>query len=610
MRDEASTRPHDQVADGVVDQVVQACPTGYLWYSCATNNFIGCCSINPCGLGASCPADSQLPMSSTLSTPNSTETTLSAVISPVVVSSTAITSSAVTPTSKAESTPSQIILSATTFPLIKSSGVASLGMTFVTSASTTSTTTTSAITSALESISTQSPFLTTLSASETITVFVPLSSDGSPTGSIRTVVSTTVPSPPPAQSTSPTSAAIVNIGTNDGQTFPISMVVGVVTGFSILILVMGVMFCLLWRNRRIRVVDDDEAMELQQRRLALRPWYLPPQQVPNKPEEEPSVVGTPVGAGGFPELDVPFRDRYPEMPRRSTFPDINKPCPPVPLSSSRPSSSGPTPGALGRTRGIFMMGGESRSRITQPPLSLSLSPTSTSSTHGKNYLLTPPPGRIDDYSDPFRNSVANTSTPHRQSLRAVPYSPSKAALSSSPRAAAGAALSPPLQGDCSFRSSASGGAMLRHSPSGSVSALESIGGGYGYGGGGGGSNHSHDRDSELTSELTSMAPPRAGYAELDCSQSHYYELTPPPRRRPRSEGSEAKSAGEGRIISRHSGLRLSGVSQGLVEERSDGKDADTTPPTEGPSSYRQGGVGEQGEAGAVPSSSGQRRLTR
>lgn len=146
--------------------------------------------------------------------------------------------------------------------------------------------------------------------------------------------------------------------------------------------------------------------------------------------------------------------------------------------------------------------------------------------------------------------------------------------------------------------------MLRHSTSGSVSAFESMSGG---GGGGCCSNHSRRRDSELESELTSMAAPRAGYVELD-SQSHYYELTPPPRRRPHSEGSEAKSAGAGRI-SRHSGLRLSGVSQGLVEEKRHGKDADN-PPTDNPLSYSQRIVGGRRENDAVPSSSGQRRLTQ
>lgn len=78
------------------------------------------------------------------------------------------------------------------------------------------------------------------------------------------------------------------------------------------------------------------------------------------------------------------------------------------------------------------------------------------------------------------------------------------------------------------------------------------------------------RTAQRDSEDESLASPRPDFAEFDDSQRmHYHDLTPPPRRCQRSEGSEGQwVAGDqfGRIM----GLRSYVLGQGVAEETGEG----------------------------------------
>lgn len=74
---------------------------------------------------------------------------------------------------------------------------------------------------------------------------------------------------PPTTNSVPTSVVTVEVSSsgddnnnNNGQSYPLGLILGIVTGFSILILVMGIMFLILWRNRHhVRPSSRDEANE-------------------------------------------------------------------------------------------------------------------------------------------------------------------------------------------------------------------------------------------------------------------------------------------------------------------------------------------------------------
>lgn len=246
------------------EQSTEDCPGGFLWYSCSTNIFTGCCSINPCAEGVTCPDINTTP---TL-TP-ALAATPSATNSPNTTSSIPIMSSEVTPTV-----------------------VISVGVPLSTSPPSTA-----PASSGHASSSRSSDISSHHAPSETtFTVYLSKTPDGGT--ALASVPLPTALSPLSTQSATPAAAINGNNSINNNS-YPMGLITAIVTGFSILILVMGIMFCVLWRHKRIKVVGDDEVAEIRSRRGGMRAYYMP--RPPNNPEAQKMLGGGGCGGGGDPD---------------------------------------------------------------------------------------------------------------------------------------------------------------------------------------------------------------------------------------------------------------------------------------------------------------------
>lgn len=310
------------------------CPVGYLWYSCATNSFVGCCSFDPCGLGApSCPIANQ-PVGEASSTRALAGTT-SAITTPLgIVTFTATASLDLLPSSSATSV-------ITTVATPRTTPVFTISSFF---------------------LSTKSAFVPIhRSSSKLLTVVKP----PSPTASVGMISASTIEpsasSLPPLHPSS-SSSAIVSVGTNKGTPFPTALVVGIAAGLFFLAAATLVLFCILWRTKRTRPLGcDDEAVELR----ASSPAPLPPSfWIQSHEPDGAESVGAPVeklAAAGFPEVVRPFWGRYPEMPS-SAESGVAAAAPSLASRRSSNSSSG-----VAACEGFSRMGGESSNFDCHPP---------------------------------------------------------------------------------------------------------------------------------------------------------------------------------------------------------------------------------------------------
>lgn len=308
----------DSLLNGPRDAAVGTCPAGYLWYSCANNNFEGCCSQDPCSLKTACPVDSR-PMNATSSLPEITPTTAHTSST----FSSAETTSATSPL--AGSTNTEATSHVSSAPIVSIP-----------------TTTATVITASALSSSPTFPWSTTttlitIPPSSVTVVVVPPSSSGN-----VTIATLTVPPGIPSSSTTQFSAAATASAAthHSANQVPASVVIGLSAGIVVLIVTMGVIICVLWRNRKIKVVGEGEAIEMRRGRFAhMRPYYLAqpgptPQPRPQvqKPAEPASSVTTPVRAripgSSFPDVMTPFRDRYPSANsmRRAQETSADQPC--------------------------------------------------------------------------------------------------------------------------------------------------------------------------------------------------------------------------------------------------------------------------------------------
>ncbi|KAJ4405056.1 hypothetical protein N0V82_010377 [Gnomoniopsis sp. IMI 355080] len=346
---------------------------------------------------------------------------------------------------------------------------------------------------------------------------------------LPTVITTTFGISQPSNSaTSPLSPAIPSssgIGANsdDGnsnnnnnnQSYPIGLIAGIVTGFAILMLVMGVLFIVLWRHKKTKVISDSEAFAMRGPRSAVPFYYVPPAPAHHHYQHKPieSEASSPVRSARFaPEPEVvmtpppPPPHRAPDSPRRSG--DLNKPWPPTPRAMDDDVAS-------------------------DPPYPFPLTPSS----RGVKSATTPPaappmayPGRASNLPDPLR---ADGRVPVPTGSRAVRFTPSSEALfqpqqsfvSHSPRDSHRSSYTPTIPD--------SGPAAFQHITS------------------------TADYERAVRRNIKS-------FSELTRTDSTSHALSAPPRRPKTSDSEASESTGEGKI-SRTPGLRLSGVSrQGTV----------------------------------------------
>lgn len=122
--------------------------------------------------------------------------------------------------------------------------------------------------------STTVPLATT---SFTITISRP-SAPGTPSSKSHTAEASSSSSSPtpnaPATNAAPASVVTVEVASNggggnnnNGQSYPLGLILGIVTGFSILVLVMGIMFLILWRSKSLATRNhDNEFRSIRKRR--------------------------------------------------------------------------------------------------------------------------------------------------------------------------------------------------------------------------------------------------------------------------------------------------------------------------------------------------------
>lgn len=277
-------------------------------------------------------------------------------------------------------------------------------------------------------------------------------------------------------------------------------------------LVMGVLFVVLWRNKRTKVTSDTEAAQMRGRN-AIPFYYVPPPTQDEKQQQQQqkgidSGASTPVRSTRFAsevEVMTPPSRRGVSSPRR--IGDPNKPSP----SAQR----------------------DAQSSVQTPPSSQPLN----------GDISTPLlafPGRPMDYPDPLRaDGLAQPPT----GARAVHFTPVKANLIHN---------RPPS----SSRSSSKGDFRDSNiSPSstipGSIAATASIR-----------SSITTTVDYEQT--LRRHFRRFSGLIRSD-STTAAHALSPPPRRPKTGDSEAASSMGEGKL-SRQPGLRLSGIDQGTSGE--------------------------------------------
>lgn len=541
--------PHSLHTEDARD--AQDCPIGFLWYSCQVNTFEGCCSIDPCFVGITCPLINQPLRPATTSPSSSTSST-----SFTTVSSATPPSNTISPEVMASSMSSWSAIPSTSTQTV----IVSVGPPLGTSMN--SMTSAASLTAPSASPS-QSALITTLATSQTITVVVPQSSNS-------------------AQSSIPSASTSINNGiSTNSQSFPIGLIAGIVTGFSILMLVMGLMFAILWRNKKIKFIGDSEATRMRGQRSAVRAYYMPPP--PHKKIE--SAETTPVRAKFPPEVMTPRRNSG------GGGGDVNKPWPPMPPAAP----AAPAEGAMRTSASPFRAGYSVGGMYTQThsmTASLNIVPCPLL----LNFSFT---GRIIKYPDPLRaNGLVS---PGIETHTAVPFTPSKAAVlqhqqpSSSPSPREGPShLSTQEEVSPSSTDSGNGptaAAAALKDGSSTPSREQTI-------------SHHRQRDSGLT--------------RADSTAQSHFSLRPPPRRRPQSSSSEtATSTDEGRL-SRTPGLRLSGVSQGTVRPADDGaegqkesvEDECEAEPTPHRATWYGEGKGRDWSSSATPPRSGWRRYSQ
>lgn len=453
------------------------CPSGFRFHSCVLNAFRGCCSIDPCARGFTCP-DSNQPQSSSTTSPTSPSSTAS--------SETMASPDSISPT------PGPTIISSVGPALGNGqAGLATASFPL-----------------------TQSSFITNLPTSPTTTFGVRPSSTAA---SSSLAPSSLAPSPSPITSTNANNGN----GSSDSQSYPIGLIAGVVTGFSILMLVMGVLFVVLWRNKRSKGSRDSEASQMRGPRAAIPFYYVPPptqderqQQQQNKGTE--SGASTPVRSARFPpELEVmtpPPRMEKPS-PRRSRI-LFNKAWPAAPRSAQG---------------------------LPQTPASSQPAPQEDASTPSLAF-----PGHAMNHPDPLRaDGLVSPPT----GARAVHFTPVKANL----------VHNHPPSSSSSSHSSPAGGVEdqqpRRDSTGISPSSSSTIPGSIATAA----SNRNIITTADYEQTLRRHLQRYSGLTRSDSTAAH--ALSPPPRR-PKTGDSEAEGAMSEGKLDGQPGLRLSGVDQG------------------------------------------------
>lgn len=295
-------------------------------------------------------------------------------------------------------------------------------------------------------------------------------------------------------------------------------------------LVMGVLFVILWRHKRTKVISDSEASQMRGPRSAVPLYYRPPASASASALAQQQLkaiesgASTPVRSARFaPELEMmtqPPQRMAPSSPRRSG--DLNKPWPPTPGNLE----DGMARTSPRRLRQNDFIGGVDSGLATPPALP------------AMDY-----PGRANNLPDPLR---ADGLVPTATGLRAVHFTPSDTSLpqhqqtfvSQSPRSNVRKSythkdISP------AFTIPDSRAAASRHITS--------------------------NAEYEQTVERHLKR-----FSELTRANSTSHALSPPPRRPKTSDSEATESMGEGKL-SRKPGLRLSGLSQGTVEANDEGK---------------------------------------
>ncbi|KAJ4396892.1 hypothetical protein N0V93_001114 [Gnomoniopsis smithogilvyi] len=423
----------------------------------------------------------------------------------------------------------------------------------------------------------QTSFITTLPTVATTTFGVPQPSDGATSS-----FSSAMPSNNSINANSGNSNSNSN---NNNQSYPIGLIAGIITGFSILMLVMGVLFVVLWRHKRVIKADsDNEALHMRGPRSAVPFYYMPPapdfQQQQQRQEQQQqqqhkaieSGASTPVRSSRFaPEPEVmtpPPPCLASDSPRRSG--DLNKPWPPTPRDLQGVEHTSPWP-----LRDSYSIGAVHSGTTTDsapPPIAY--------------------PGRAINHPDPLR---ADGLVPVPTGVRAAHFTPSNTALLQQQQQQLFFSQSPRN----SLRNSTTHKDLL---PTNTIPDSGLVA-----------SNHitsTADYEQTLRRNLKR-------FSDLTRADSTSYALSPPPRR-PKTSDSEAnKSTTEGKL-SRTPGLRLSGVSQGTAGPKGDGagegdrqsvNEAETDQTLQRKTWYGGGKIHGRGDS-ATPRRSGTRRFSQ
>lgn len=456
------------------DEDVGDCPSGFRFHSCVLNAFKGCCSIDPCARGSTCPDNNQ---------PQGSSTTSSTPPSNTASSGTMASPNSIVPT------PGPTIISSAGPALGNGqAGVATASLP-----------------------PSQSSFITNLPTSPTTTFGVRPSSTAA---SSSLAPSSLVPSPSPSPVTS-TNANNGNGNSDNSQSYPIGLIAGVVTGFSILMLVMGVLFVVLWRNKRNKGSRDSEASQMRGPRAAIPFYYVPPPTQDERQQQKGTESGasTPVRSARFP----------PEV-------DVMTPPPPMRMASSR------------RSR-IFNKAWPAPPRDSQGSMQTPAPPSQPADEDTSNPSLAFP-GRAMNYPDPLR---ADGLVQPPTGARAVHLTPVKANLVHNHTPSSSSQhFSPRGDGEDHPRRNSTAISPSSTIP-GSITTTTAA------------SIRSTITTADYEQSLRRHFQRFSGLVRSDSTAAH--ALSPPPRR-PKTGDSEAEgSMSEGKL-SQQPGLRLSGVDQG------------------------------------------------